>query len=185
MIGFSRSPVNKGYDRDNGFPGIMGPTGAEWPGTTGAVQANRAAMVRIVPSRLMRIKSIRFVVTTAASVDDSCQAGIYDSEFKRLVASEVVTGRLNSTGVKTVNIAETILEPNKTYFLVLSVGAIGGTAAVLVSVNNNSGFAGDIFASAGASFRMLPFANASHPLPEGPLAISGSSVNPWLVGSEV
>jgi hypothetical protein len=185
MIGLSRSSTNKGYDRDFGLPGIMGPTGAEWPSTAGSVQANRASLVRIAPSRTMKIKSIRFVVTVAAGSDDACDVGIYDSAGNRLVSKGAVTGQLNSTGVKTIEIAETTLEAGKVYFLALSVGAIGTTAAQLVSINNNTGMAGDVFGAGTLANRLCPFVNASHPLPAGPVAASGSAANPWLVGAEI
>lgn len=184
-IQMSRSASNRGYDRDFGLPGILGPTGVEWPSTTGALQANRASLLRICPSRIMRIKSIRFVVTTAAGADDACDVGIYDSTGTKIVSSGAVTGKLNSVGVKVVEIAETTLEPNKVYFLALSCGAIGGTAASVVSISNNAGFPGDIFGTGTLANRLCPFANASHPLPAGPLAIAGSASNPWLVGSEI
>lgn len=184
-IGLSRSSTNKGYDRDFGLPAIMGPTGGEWPSTTGALQANRASLVRICPSRVMKIKSIRFVVTVAAGSDDACDVGIYNEEFKRIVSSGAQLGKLNSTGPKSIEVAETILEPGKVYFLAMTCGAIGTTAASVAAINNNTGWYGDILTGGTSVNRMLPFVNAAHPLPVGPLVFSGSSANPWLVGAEI
>jgi hypothetical protein len=171
------------YDRDLKLPGLLAPTGVWGTGTLVAT-ANRAYFMRVVPSRNITIKSVRFVVTVASTADDACDVGIYDASLNRLRSAGATTGKMNSAGAKTIEIPSIELQANTVYFVALSYGTIGGTAATLVSAANASGFPGDIFGTGTIANRMMIYANTSHPLPVGPVAPSGSIGTPWAAIGE-
>jgi hypothetical protein len=69
----------------------------------------RAYAQRFVPTRAMAITLMAFEVTTAASVDDACDVGIYNASLTRLGSSGATSGKLNTTGVKTCTLTGTVL----------------------------------------------------------------------------
>lgn len=118
------------YDKDDGLPGVVAPTGfLSGSQATGSLTSGRAYFVRFRPSRPLNITLVAFAVVSAASVDDPCDVGVYDSAGTRLVSSGSVSGRLNSTGIKTVPLTITLLP--QAYYAGFAVGTIGGTAAQL------------------------------------------------------
>lgn len=96
--------------------------------------ANRAYLIRVVCPRSMTISKLGFVVQVAATADDPCDVGIYAANGTSLLGSAGSTlGRLNATGVKTVNLLAPIpLTQGQVYYAAFAHGAIGGTAAQLV-----------------------------------------------------
>jgi len=175
-------PSLQRLDRDLGLPGIIAPLGT-WPSTTQAATANRAFFMRFVPSRVMTVKALRFVVTTAAGSDDACDVGIYSAAMERLRSSGAKTGQLNSQGVKSVEFTSLELQPNTVYFAGLSVGTIGTTAVQFAAINNFNGFYGDLFSSGTTAQRMMLFASTAHPLPASP-TIAGTTPTPWVAVAE-
>lgn len=128
--------ASQNYDKDDGQPGIIAPTGA---GPMAAsfnltLVANRTYWVRFRPSRPMNITLMAFGLTVAAGADDPCELGIYDSAGIKLVTSGSVGGRLNgSVGAKTVPVAFAVVP--QVYYAVFAVGPIGGTAAQVGATN--------------------------------------------------
>ena len=112
-------------DRDNAQAGI-GPRGVS-KGSGVALVANTAYARRIPLSRRMSFISVNFVVGTASGTDDPVDVGLYSSSGTKLVSSGAVTGKLNSTGVKSVTIATTIVEPGPIYVVI----AANSTATLL------------------------------------------------------
>lgn len=132
---------------------------------TQAVTANRGHIARFEPQRDMVVTSIAFSVSVAAGSDDEVCVGIYDDAGTRLVTSGAVTGKLNgSTGRKTVTITATTLRAGKAYYLGISTGTQGSTAATLGSVTPASAGAGALF---GTTIGLVETdaANSAHPLP--------------------
>lgn len=140
-------------DRDNGQSGI-GPQGIT-KGSGVALVANTAYARRVALSRRMSLVSVNFVVATASSTDDPVDVGVYGSSGTKLVSSGAVTGKLNSTGVKSVAIATTVVEPGPIYVVV----ATSSTATLLFDT-----FIGAAFGTAMPQAEGLAKAT-SYPLP--------------------
>jgi hypothetical protein len=155
------------YDRDLGFSGLMAPSNLGWNFNSLAAVANRAYVMRFVPSRAMTIAVLAFCLSVAASQDDPCDVGIYDANWSRLVSAGATTGKLNSlaTSIKAIAITSTALAANTVYYAALAFGPIGGTAASIIgaSFGGNGQLAG-IFGSARPNLWADFQANA-YPLP--------------------
>jgi hypothetical protein len=154
------------YDRDFATTGIIAPggNGLYVPGGALAPTANRAFLAKFVPSRSMTIALIAFNVSTASGSDDACDVGIYDAAMNRLVSAGATTGKLNSTGVKTVAITPTTLAPRTVYYAAWSAGTPGGTSVqVTVATLAAAGIA-DLY-GATAGLRAQIFMDTAHPLP--------------------
>lgn len=160
-------------DRDNGQQGIAAPTAARATGTTLALTANQAYYVRFVPSRPMTIVRVAFRVTTAAGTDIPVEVGIANASGTRLVTSGSTTGRLNSTGTKTVTITATVLTPGAVYYAFLASSG----AATLSAVT----FPADIYGTAAPQAEMLTAATA-FPVPATPTTPATTDTGPaiWL-----
>lgn len=155
-------------DRDNGQAGIS--TRAIPKGAGAALVANTAYARRVSLSRRMTLTSVNFMVSTASGTDDPVDAGIYSASGTKLVSSGAVTGRLNSTGVKSVTIATTILEPG-TYYIVVAANS----TASLVSES----FIGAAFGTAMPQAEGLTKVT-SYPLPATLTAMTVTDSTPTL-----
>jgi hypothetical protein len=114
--------------------GLWVPPGAPYCAqVSGQASANQARVVRFVCPRSMTITKMAFFVNTAASVDDSCDVGIYDAAgatINRLGSSGSVSGQLTTTGQKTITLtAGVALSQNQVYYAAFAYGAVGGTGA--------------------------------------------------------
>lgn len=164
-------------DRDNGQAGVLAPSVHGWAEGGLALSANTAYLARFVPSRDIAVALIAFAVTTAAGADDACDVGIYDSTLTRVVSSGATTGKLNSTGVKTVTVTTTVLKAGKTYYAAISCGTLGGTAATIRGANLGSTEGGQLFGG-GAGVAEGFTKGTSHPLPAGPIATPTNTSQP-------
>jgi hypothetical protein len=153
-------------DRDNGQPGMLAPADARAASTL-ALTANTAYLARFVPSRKFSITMIAFAVTTASGTDDPVDVGIYDSSLAKIVSSGATTGKLNSTGVKTVTITTTTLLPGVVYYAVIAANS----TATLASSSAPSVGAASLFGSAAPQVEMAS-KTASYVLPT---SLSGST----------
>lgn len=119
-------------DRDNGQPGIYAPSGGLSGYTDGQIPSGDQCFARFVPSRAMTARAIAFRVTTVAGSgnDDPVRVGIVSATGVVLVDSGSVTGRLNTTGVKTITIADTALVAGQTYYAYYLTVAAGTPAAL-------------------------------------------------------
>lgn len=151
-------------DRDNGQPGIIAPSTIGWSPAAVGLVANQAFLVRFVPSRKMVASLVAFGVSTAAGADDAIDAGIYDAALNRLVSAGATTGKVNATGVKTVNLTPTALTPGSVYYAALSCGTLGGTAASLRAANFADSTVAQLYGAA-VPFMEACFKGTSHPLP--------------------
>jgi len=115
--------------------GLWVPPGAPFCGqTAGGLASTRAYFVRFACPKSQAVTKISFFVTTAASVDDPCDVGIYDSAAtpNRLGSSGSTSGLLNSTGLKQAALtAPVALVQGQIYYAALACGTVGGTAAQL------------------------------------------------------
>ena len=151
-------------DRDNGQRGILAPTLPGWSGGALGLTANLAVLSRFVPTRDMTVTLIAFGISTAATADDACDAGIYDAALTRIVSAGATLGKLNSTGVKTVPIAATTLKANRTYYAALSCGTLGGTGASMRGANFGAGEIPQLFGATAGLVEAYTKGSA-HPLP--------------------
>jgi hypothetical protein len=114
---------------DDGQAGALAPP--DIPNTTVTPAAQRVSYARFVARRRLKVTKIAFVLTTAASVNDNVEVGIYDASGARVATSGLVAGKLNGAlGVQTVTVTAT-LEPG-IYYAAINVATIGGTAAVIL-----------------------------------------------------
>lgn len=161
---------------NDGFPGVMAPTAPDTLKGSLTLTANQAQVARFVPQRNMTINTLSFAVTTAAGSDDAVDVGIYGPNssagvLTRLVSKGATTGLLNSTGVKTVSITATKLVAGTVYYVALSCGTIGTTAATIASNGMNSTIVNALMGS-GVPLMIVGSKATSHPLPS---TISGPS----------
>ncbi len=178
------------YDKDEGQPGLVVPTGNAWGITRASLVASKAYWIRFRTSRAMNIVNVKFSVTTAAASDDQCDIQIWDAACTTKLASTGLTsGKLNSTtGTKSIPLSIS-LTANTTYYAVFGTSTFGGSAANLALADWNlvSGFA-RIFGTA-PPYQMA--GDTSYPTTAGPYPVAaptfGVSVNahPLLVLSEV
>src|SRR5215471_2156022 len=150
------------YDSTGGQPGMYCWDAHMSAAGTALLVATRGYYTRFRATRNMTIGSIAFAVTSAATADDACDVGIYDAYMNRLASAGATTGRLNSTGAKTIPVAATPLTAGVIYYAAFSVGAVGGTAAQLQMTTTN-GINSMLFGSAN------PFAEQGANTPGHPL----------------
>lgn len=174
--------VNTSRDREEMLPGIVPtPTAA---GTAAlSMTANRAWFCRFVPSRDMTITKAAIHLSTAAGADDALDIAIYEvsgTSLSRLVSSGATTGKLNSTpGIVTIDVAATTLLANKIYYVGMSVGTVGGTAAAVIAHSGLAGGFGQLFGT-GIPAVECGYAAASHPLPSTVSALLSTINNPII-----
>jgi len=129
----------------------------------------------------MTITKMAFFVTNAATADDACDVGIYSlsgTVLNLLGSSGSTTGRLNSTGLKTLNLlAPAALVAGQVYYIAIACGALGGSAAGLAATNANP-FLSTVFGSSvpqieqsfnSANFPLAASAAASGPITSAPI----------------
>jgi hypothetical protein len=109
-----------------------------------ALNSARAYYLRFVPHRQMTITLAAFAVTTASGTDDPCDVAIYDSTLaNRLANVGATTGKLNTTGIKTMTFASALtLTPATVYFVAFGATSTATLAAVNLNSNNNAGLFG-------------------------------------------
>jgi Collagen triple helix repeat (20 copies) len=176
---------------DTGPAGVVDPFGAQpgiraphWPGLVmgSAVvlsSANRAYLCRFRTARAMTIQSIAFIVSAPASVNDSCDVGIYAADAATpLVKKGPTAGLLNSTGLKVVPITATPLAANTTYYAVFSSGVAGGTAAQLFGVNLSNANVGIVFGATPPNAEVAYKDSGAYPLSGTLMPFSGTSAGP-------
>jgi hypothetical protein len=151
------------YDRDEGLPGLLIPTGRGWGPVFVASVANRGFVVRFVPSRAMAITLAAIAVNVAAGVDDPCDVGVYDASGHRLVSSGATSGLLNSTGLKTMTLAIG-LSAMTVYYAAFAFGTVGGSAAQVGGASFGSLYQEQAFSGAVPNVLAM-FKDAAYPLP--------------------
>lgn len=132
IAGSGPTSVLRNLDRDVGQPGMYGVSAPGWFWQTLTAVASRGYIARFVPSRDMTIANIAIAVSTAASVDDPVDVGIYDASLNRLGSSGATLGKLNSPNTKSIALTAPVsLKAGSVYYAALSFGTVGGTAAVI------------------------------------------------------
>lgn len=172
------------YDKDNGQQGILAPSAHGWAYMVQNLTANRAYFSRFTPSRDMTIVSFGFAVSTASSTDDACDIGLYDATGTKIITAGATTGKLNSTGVKSIALAAS-LYAGLVYYAGFSCGTIGGTTPQLVMANWIAAQGGQLF---GATLGVADAwsQNTAHPLPTNmSSATVGITSTPVVVLKEV
>lgn len=118
-------------DRDNGQAGIIAPSTPLVLSSADAVMTSgRVYVSRFVPSRAMTARALAYRVAVVAANDDPVEVGILSSTGVVLVSSGSVTGRLNSTGLKTITLADTNLTAGQTYYAFWLTVAAGTVASI-------------------------------------------------------
>lgn len=175
------------YDRDDGQSGILAPNDpGVSAGSLTAVTTN-AYFSRFVPSRSMTIVNIAFAVTTAASVDDPCDVGIYTvsgANLTRVVSAGATSGKLNAGGRQSIAITATTLAAGTVYYAGISFGTIGGTAAVVGGANLGGSAQNTLLGTALPSIVGVAKA-ASHPLPASVVSPAVTTISARLALMEV
>jgi hypothetical protein len=139
----------------------LGPYANQGPG---GLAGSRCYFVRAVCPVSQTISKVGFSVVAAATADDPCDVGVYDAAGNKLGSSGSTTGRLNSTGAKTVNLLTPVaVVAGQVYYAAFGSGPLGGTAAQLTmaTINFNLGY---MFGS-GAGQQEQPGVNGTFPLP--------------------
>lgn len=132
---------------DQGLPGIAAPSVFGITSITGALAAAVPRYGRFVAPRNMTITLAAFVLTTASSVDDPIEIGVYDSAGTLVATSGPAQGKTNGgTGVKTVPLAATLVG-GQVYYVGVVQATIGGTAAQLQTISAPSGSTSQLFGS--------------------------------------
>lgn len=171
----------RALDRDLGLGAVFAPM-MPFPAQLGSltVAGSTIYLVRFVPSRNMAITKLAFAVTTAASTNDNCDAGILDSAGNRLGSSGATAGKLNALGSPSVPFTAINLVAGSVYFAALAIGVLGGTAAVIQGMTDGT-FRLNSLLNAGASdnrtfslsFAANPTVPASLTLTAGTSAATG------------
>lgn len=154
-------------------PGELAPTPLVGNNGTLAV-ANRLYLARFVPTRDFIATAIGWSVVVGATNDDACDVGIYDATgTTKLASAGATTGKMNSAGAKSISIAGTPVYAGTVYYIGLSYGAVGGTAATLSMDSHGSGGLTSVFGAA-LPYYIHGFQATAHPLP------SSFTINPAI-----
>lgn len=169
------------YGRFNdGFAGGVAPSTASGSSLSLTLVANQANLSRFVPQRNMVVSTLVLTVTTLASADDAIDVGIYSMRaaggLARLVSKGATTGLVNSTGRKTISITATKLVAGTVYYVAISCGTLGGTAAVVQAAGFNNADANKLMGTTAPNALALSKAT-SHPLPDPLTSLSASVVS--------
>lgn len=169
-----------GTDQGYGFPGVITPNiGFDSTIATTGFAAARVQYGRVFATRTYHITEAAFVVTTAATVNDSIEIGIYDGATGAQVAtSGPIAGLLNATGNMLIPLVAT-LQAGKTYYVAALVAVVGGTAAIVNYLSVNSTNISDIFGPT-IGLRIAGSQNAQAVLP-ATMAFSASSLSAPLI----
>lgn len=137
--------------------------------------ANQAYLRRFVPDRNFTMANLALFVTVAATVNDSCDAGVYTPAGVLLASNGGVAGKMNATGVQLIPVAFSFIA-GTVYYIAFAYGAVGGVAATILMTNlSNGGSLAQLFgASAGnPGVQEQGFRAASFPLPANMGTITG------------
>lgn len=132
-----------------------------------ALTASRALVVRFIAEKTRTITSIKFLLTTAASANDACDAGIFSADGVTLLGSAGTTaGKLNpvAPSVQSLTMLAGIpLTAGQVYYAAFSSGTQGGTAAQIATTSFSQSA---IATLAGSAFPLIEqtFQNTAHPL---------------------
>jgi hypothetical protein len=113
-----------------------------------SMSGGRCFSMRHRPKRTRVTTKARFIVSTAASADDTVEIAVFAAVIggARIAYVGPTTGKLNATGVKEVAIPMT-WDPSADYYAVLRCGTLGGTAASLAGRTFQSAFDATIYGS--------------------------------------
>jgi hypothetical protein len=168
------------------LPGLVGPMlplGFPQTQLAVAVTANRAYFARIVPSTTIAITSIIFLVSVAAGSNDACDVGVYDASWSRLRSAGATSGKLNSQGVQSVAITSLTLTVGTVYYLALSTGTQGSTAASIIGLTSGATAAKGMSMFGTTAPNLLgAFLDTAHPLPN-PATTPASIASPVTIAA--
>lgn len=121
----------------NGLPGRLAGPVAVGNVVSSAPTAQRQYILRVYAERPMTITKVGFIVETLDATDDPVHAGGYTVSGTTLTlvggGSGAVSGKLNSTGIKTVTIPTLTLAQGQTGYISLLVPTVTGTPQLLAS----------------------------------------------------
>lgn len=106
--------------------------------TTTVMTANQGYFRRFAVDRQITISTAKFYVTVAATNNDNCDVGIFTTAGLFVASNGGSAAIVNSTGVRSVPLAVT-LNPGVPYVFAFSYGAVGGTAATIITSTKTSG----------------------------------------------
>lgn len=138
--------------------------------------ANRGYFCRFACPKTLTVSKLSFVVNAAATADDPCDVGIFNQAGTVLLGSSgSASGRLNSTGVKQVNLqAPVSLVAGQVYYAAFAYGPVGGTAAQIITtnamLNSFTGMFGPGQGTAEGEFASNAFPLVAPIVPGGPYA---------------
>lgn len=142
-----------------------------------ALVASRGYAIRFVAEKSMTFTQIAFFLTVAASANDNCDVGIFDSTLATLIGSAGSTaGKLNgSLGVTSVPLAGAgaKVRQGKVYYACFASGPQGGTAASVAMTSFGAGSNMARFFGVTAGLIDQTFNNAEFPL-AAPFATGGA-----------
>lgn len=145
---FDANTFQSAYGQERGQTGLLAPQVDNTGQAALLLVAKRAYAARFVPSRDMTITKIAYVVSVAATNNDSVDVGIYNAALTtRLVSSGETAGQLNGLGVRTITVTSTPLTAGTVYYAALVCGAVGGTAASVAGTSFIAAGFGNIFGS--------------------------------------
>jgi hypothetical protein len=178
VTGSPTTPSVTGTFQD-AFAGGIAPSAPGVAGASLTLVANQAHLSRYVPERNMTITKLAYIVTTVAGSDDPVDVAIYSLNpsagvLSRLNSLGATVGQLNSLGRKVLTIPATRLVAGTIYYIGLSCGVIGTTAAVILGAGYNSTTAAGLMGT-GVPDLITGSKPASHPLPptiSGPSALA-------------
>jgi len=178
----------RGGSGSNGLKGILVPSpAAGGSDTTSLLVANRALFGRIVPERDYRVLAIAFGVTAAATADDAVDLGIYkvvNRDLTRVGSLGATTGLLNSTGIKAPVLGTPIImAAGEVYYVGLSCGTVGGTAATVAAHSMTGGFHHGLLHTVVGEWESI-FEDTSHPLPASVTSLTAANVVAKLAARE-
>lgn len=109
--------------------------------------AGRIYLIRYVPPRARTLTLAAVGVTTAATVNDPLEVGIYSSAaptLTRLATSGTQTAKLNAIGISTVPLSFTV-DPGTVYYVAFTNATIGGTGATVAAATTNDVYGSQMF----------------------------------------
>jgi hypothetical protein len=174
-------------DPDQGQTVVPGASGPMVVTTSRTSVGSAAYWTRYRPKRPRKVATVKFSVTVASGGDDECSVAIYDSTgATRLATTGIMTGKLNSTGIKTGTLGNAVqLDPDTTYLVCFTWGTLTAAGATLTGFGLANGDAAKMNGSTIPVLEMArQFATGTpHPAPTS-LTLSGevsATAAVWLV----